>query len=109
MASAFKVFGITEFAARFWSAAFGVFIALMCYYLLCWLGHPKWGVITAVIFATSIEVVVLAHASITDMTLAFFITSSLFCFFLGYIGRGKGGFWWYLGFYLSTALAVLTK
>ena len=86
MASAFRVFGVTEFAARFWSAVFGVSLTLMCYYLLRWLGHPKWGVITAIIFATSLEVVVLAHASITDMTLAFFITSALFCFFLGYIG-----------------------
>jgi len=109
MASAFRVFGVTEFAARFWSAAFGVMLTLMCYYLLRWIGHPKWGVITALIFATSLEVIVLAHASITDMTLAFFITSALFCFFLGYMGRGKGGFGWYLGFYLSTALAVLTK
>jgi len=109
MASAFRVFGVTEFAARFWSAAFGVMLTLMCYYLLRWIGHPKWGVITALIFATSLEVIVLAHASITDMTLAFFITSALFCFFLGYMGRGKVGFGWYLGFYLSTALAVLTK
>src|SRR4030066_710436 len=86
MASAFRAFGVTEFAARLWSAAFGVMLTLMCYYLLRLLGHPKWGVITAIIFATSLEVVVLAHASITDMTLAFFITSALFCFFLGYIG-----------------------
>ncbi len=125
MVSAFRVFGITEFAARFWSAVFGVALTLMCYYLLRWIGHPKWGAITAVIFATSLEVIVLAHASITDMTLAFFITSALFCFFLGYIGGivkgGEGGFetgfprlsyathWWYMGFYLSTSLAVLTK
>src|SRR4030066_591107 len=86
MASAFRVFGVTEFAARFWSAAFGVMLTLMCSYLLRRLGHPKWGVITALIFATSLEVIVLAHASITDMTLAFFITSALSCFFLGYIG-----------------------
>src|SRR3990170_71849 len=141
MASAFRVFGVTEFAARFWSAAFGVVLTLMCYYLLRRIGHPKWGVITSLIFATSLEVIVLAHASITDMTLAFFITSALFCFFLGYIGgndekippplkgggeacpelveggEGEHGFsslsnatrWWYWGFYLSTALAVLTK
>src|SRR4030067_1898226 len=119
MASAIRVFGITEFAARFWSAVFGVLLTLMCYYLPRRLGHPKWGVITALIFATSLEVIVLAHASITDMTLAFFITSALSCFFLGYIGGndekiplnppfskreikfpplekgGKGGFGWY--------------
>src|SRR3989304_3939214 len=130
MASAFKVFGITEFAARFWSAVFGVLLTLMCYYLLRRLGHPKWGVITALIFATSLEVIVLAHASITDMTLAFFITSALFCFFIGYIGgsventlpfkgRDRVGMgyaqelpdtrWWYMGFYLNISLAVLTK
>ncbi len=111
MASSFRAFGITEFAARFWSAAFGVMLTLMCYYLLRWIGHPKWGVITAIIFAASLEVIVLSHASITDMTLAFFISSSLFCFFLGYIRevKGTGMGLWYLGFYLSLALAVLTK
>src|SRR4030066_2517699 len=130
MASAFRVYGVTEFAARFWSAAFGVMLTLMCYYLLRRIGHPKWGVITALIFATSLEVIVLAHASITDMTLAFFITSALFCFFIGYIGgsvenplpfkgRDRVGMgyaqelpdtrWWYMGFYLNISLAVLTK
>ncbi len=165
MASAFRVFGVTEFAARFWSAVFGVLLTMMCYYFLRRMGHPKWGAITSLVFATSLEVILLAHASITDMTLTFFITSSLFCFFLGYIGgndennppippplnplpQGEGryerlpiipppvkgggeacpelveggegersGFsgesnatrWWYWGFYLSTALAVLTK
>jgi len=115
MASAFRVFGVTEFAARFWSAVFGVLLTMMCYYLLRRMGHPKWGVITALVFATSLEVIVLAHASITDMTLAFFITSALFCFYIGYIeneGENYGssaGRWWYWGFYLSTALAVLTK
>ena len=121
MASAYKVFGVTEFAARFWSAMFGVALTLMCYYLLRWIGYPTWGAITSLIFATSLEVIVLSHASITDMTLTFFITSSLFCFFLGYTCNSRdtslkevspvtvSGRWWYWGFYLSTALAVLTK
>ncbi len=111
MASAFRAFGITEFAARFWSAVFGVLLTLMCYYLIRRLGHPVWGAISAVIFATSLEVIILAHASITDMTLAFFITSSLFCFVLGYvrISPPSNSRWWFMGFYFGMALAVLTK
>ncbi|MCC7202194.1 MAG: phosphatase PAP2 family protein [Nitrospirae bacterium] len=116
MSAAFRAFGVTEFAARLWSAVFGVLLTLMCYYVIRRIGHPAWGAISALIFVTSLEVIVLAHASITDMTLTFFITSSLFCFFLGYAGvrnavnkASHSINWWYIGFYVSLAFAVLTK
>lgn len=107
--AAYKIFGVTEFAARFWSALFGVALVLMCYFILHRLGYSRWGAISALILATSLEIIVLSHAAITDMTLTFFITVSIFCFFLGYTEDGSFKRWWYRGFYISAALAVLTK
>ena len=109
MSSAFKLFGVTEFAARFWSASLGTGLVLISYYFVRYIGNPMWGALSALILATSIEVMVLSHASIMDMTLTFFITSSLFCFFLGYIDQLGYKKWWYRGLYFNMGLAVLTK
>ncbi|MBI5193664.1 MAG: phosphatase PAP2 family protein [Nitrospirae bacterium] len=91
ISSAFKLFGVNEFAARFWPAVFGLALVLMTYYFVKLIGNHLWGVLSALILATSIEVIVLSHASITDMPLTLFITASLFCFFLGYIEQEEGG------------------
>ena len=107
--AAYKIFGVTEFAARFWSALFGVALILMCWFILHRLGYSRWGAISALILATSLEIIVLSHAAITDMTLTFFITASIFCFFLGCTEVGSLKRWWYWGFYINAALAVITK
>src|SRR3990172_13157368 len=110
ISAAYRLFGVSEFAARFWSAVFGCGIVVMSYYFLCRVGDRRWGVMSAIILATSLEVILLSHAAITDMTLTLFMTASLFCFFLGHTaGEGSDGRWWYWGFYLNMALAVLTK
>lgn len=110
ISSAYRLFGVSEFAARFWSAVFGCGIVVMSYHFLCRVGGRRWGVLSAIILATSLEVILLSHAAITDMTLALFMTASLFCFFLGHTaGEGRTKRWWYWGLYLNMALAVLTK
>lgn len=110
ISSAYRLFGVSEFAARFWSAVFGCGIVVMSYYFLCRVGGRRWGVMSAIILATSLEVILLSHAAITDMTLTLFMTASLFCFFLGHTaGEGSAKRWWYWGLYLNMALAVLTK
>ncbi|MBI5039112.1 MAG: phosphatase PAP2 family protein [Nitrospirae bacterium] len=110
ISSAYKLFGVSEFAARFWSAVFGCGIVVMSYYFLCRVGERRWGVLSAIILATSLEVILLSHAAITDMTLALFMTASLFCLFLGHTaGEGSAKRGWYWGLYLNMALAVLTK
>jgi 4-amino-4-deoxy-L-arabinose transferase-like glycosyltransferase len=81
MASAFAVFGVSEFGARFWSAAFGVaLVALILVFAWRRLG-PRAGLLSGLVAATSLEVVVLAHSAITDMVLIFFITAGLLAWF----------------------------
>lgn len=77
MAGAFTVFGVGEWGARFWSAALGVgLVAVLAGFGLRRQG-ARVGFLSGLIAATSIEVIVLAHSAITDMTLIFFITAGL--------------------------------
>lgn len=81
MASAFAAFGVGEFGARFWSAAFGVgLVALVTAFGWRRLG-PRVGLLSGLVAATSLEVVVLAHSAITDMVLIFFITACVLALF----------------------------
>jgi 4-amino-4-deoxy-L-arabinose transferase-like glycosyltransferase len=81
MATAFTLFGVGEFGARFWSAAFGVgLVALLTVFGWRRLGF-RVGILSGVVAATSLEVIVLAHAAITDMVLIFFITAGLLAFY----------------------------
>jgi 4-amino-4-deoxy-L-arabinose transferase-like glycosyltransferase len=75
------VFGVGEFAARFWSAVFGVGLVVLVT-LFAWrrLG-PRVGLLSGLVAATSLEVVVLAHSAITDMVLTFFITAGVLAWF----------------------------
>jgi 4-amino-4-deoxy-L-arabinose transferase-like glycosyltransferase/membrane-associated phospholipid phosphatase len=110
IAAAYSIFGVNEFAARFWSALFGVGLVLMTYLFAKRYGGIKLGVISAVILATSLEVVALAHAAVTDMTLIFFMTGTLYSFFLAVDARDPvQSRSWYLTCGASAALAVLTK
>ncbi|MBI5180818.1 MAG: glycosyltransferase family 39 protein, partial [Nitrospirae bacterium] len=65
-----------------------------------------YGLLSGFILATSIEIIGLAHAAITDMTLTFFIATSLYLFFLATESHNKR---LYLVSYALMALAVLTK
>ncbi len=81
MASAFAVFGVGEFGARFWSASFGVaLVALITLFAWRRMGS-RVGLLSGLVAATSLEVVVLAHSAITDMVLIFFITAGVLAWF----------------------------
>ncbi|MBI5044196.1 MAG: glycosyltransferase family 39 protein, partial [Nitrospirae bacterium] len=106
MASSYLVFGINEFAARFWSALMGVFLITVTFLFAKRADNKIYGLLSGFILATSIEIIGLAHAAITDMTLTFFIATSLYLFFLAMEGQNKR---LYLVSCALMALAVLTK
>lgn len=94
-----KLFGQTEFAARFPSALLAVGCALLVYFGGKSLFTRRAGLLSALGLATSLEYFYLGKAAVTDMTLTFFLTASL----LGYL-REK-----YYWAYTAAGLAVLTK
>jgi 4-amino-4-deoxy-L-arabinose transferase-like glycosyltransferase len=110
MGLAYAVFGVNEFAARFFSALLGVGLVLITFLFAKRFGGIKLGLVSALMLATSLEMVMLAHAALTDMTLTFFITSALYAFFLAFEAQDPvQSRSWYLTSGAAMGLAVLTK
>lgn len=104
--ASYKVFGVTEFAARFPSAVFGALGVIAVYLLGSLLFNRRSGLLSALITATGVEYIILSRACITDMVLATLLTAGILFFFYGYT-RQRAIF-----YILSSAffgLAVLTK
>lgn len=102
----FKLFGFTEFGARFFPAVFGLLgLGLVCYggYRLY---NAKVGFFSGVLLLTSVEFFLISKSIITDAVLFFFFSATLLFFYLGYSER-KVLFWYLM--YASAGLAVLTK
>jgi len=106
LATAFKTFGLSEFSARLTSAVFGLALLVVAYGLTRRMAGPRAGLLAMLILASSLEMVALSHAALTDMLLVFFITSALASFYLFYKTERPV---WVIGVYLAASLAVLTK
>jgi 4-amino-4-deoxy-L-arabinose transferase-like glycosyltransferase len=109
VALAYKGFGIGEYAARFWSAAFATGLTLSIYLFGRQLLGQRAACIAALAFATNVGTVALARAAVTDMTLTFCMTLALFCFFDVYLATDKTRERLPFAGYVAMALAVLTK
>lgn len=104
-----RIFGETEFAARFFGALWGVLGVLMVYHLGCKLFDRKEGFLSALILGTSVGYLVQGRMNITDTTLTFFLCASLGSFLLAIQPKeDKKNIYFYL-FYFFAALAVLAK
>ncbi|MCL4405816.1 MAG: glycosyltransferase family 39 protein [Firmicutes bacterium] len=109
MIGAYKVFGVNEFSARFWSAVFAVLLVIITFLFVKRFLGIRAGLLSAIVLATSSLIVFLARFANTDMTLIFFITSSLYCFFLAYSAPDLKFRNWYYGMYAAMGFAALTK
>lgn len=105
-ALSFKIFGFTEFAARFFPSVFG----LLSLGLVCWGGKKlysaKAGFYSAVILLSSVEFFLISKSIITDSVLFFFFSGTLLFFYLAYSTNDSR--YTYL-MYVCAALATLTK
>lgn len=81
--SAYEVFGVDEFAARFWSAALAVGSALGTYVIGRRLFNPAVGLYGAVILSSSLMFGVAGRAATPDSPLIFCTTMALMIFVLG--------------------------
>lgn len=102
----FKLFGFTEFGARFFPALFGLLgIGLVSYggYRLY---SEKVGFFSGVLLLSSVEFFLISKSIITDAVLFLFFSATLLFFYLGYSENRP--LFWYLT-YVSAGLAVLTK
>ena len=104
--AAFKMFGVNDFAVRFFPALFATIGIFLTYFWGRHLYSEKHGLVAAFILGTSVECWYIGHAVITDMTLFVTISGTLMAFYEGY--SQKKPCYFYLAFVLA-AIAVLTK
>ncbi|HEV3416743.1 MAG TPA: glycosyltransferase family 39 protein, partial [Pirellulales bacterium] len=83
MIGSFRLFGPTEFAARFPSAICALATALVAYQLGRRLFRPQVGLWAGLILATSLMFVVVGRAATHDSTMIFFTTLSLLAYVVG--------------------------
>ena len=105
-AIAYKVFGFTEFASRFFPAVFGVLAVALAAFGGKKLYSEKAGFLSAVVLASSLEFFLISKSIITDSVLFLFFNAALLFFYLGYREHNSK---FYYGTYIFCALATLTK
>jgi 4-amino-4-deoxy-L-arabinose transferase-like glycosyltransferase len=104
--SAFSVFGVNEFAARFWSAALASILVFCTYWTVRAVGGKRAGLLSGLVVATSPLVVTFGRMALVDMVFSSLLGIALCATAMTGIAGSKK--WWPV-IYLSLALAVLTK
>jgi len=103
----FKLFGFTEFWGRFWAAVFGIAGVYLTYLFAKSLYNERTGLISALIIAVSPLYIVLSRMALVDIVLTFFITLSIYFFYLGY--KSPIDKKWFYFMYLAMGLGTMTK
>jgi outer membrane protein assembly factor BamB len=78
MSLAYQVFGVTNFAARFWSAVFGALSLVAVFYLGKKLYNLPVGFISALVLGTFTTFYVFARHAMTDVPFVFFTVASIY-------------------------------
>ncbi|MCS6294166.1 MAG: glycosyltransferase family 39 protein, partial [Nitrospira sp.] len=108
MSASYKTFGVSEFAARFPSALFGLGLVLMLYLFLTRLRDANTGLLGALMLALNLQMIGLNRMALTDSVLIFFTTLSLFAFWLGFQTTRERRPWMWL-YYAAMGIATLAK
>ncbi len=107
-----KVFGLNEFAARFWSAALGFLGLWLVFALADRIRGRRAAWLSVIVLGTSPLYLAMAHIATIDMTLTFFFTLTMVCFYFAHAGpeggRGRERLLWY-GMFAGSALTVMSK
>lgn len=102
----YKMWGVTEFAARLPGAVCGALSVAAAYWFGRRMYDARTGLYSALVLATSLEFWVVAHLVITDMALFLFSALSMACFYLAW---HDADWRWATAAYALAGLAVLTK
>ncbi len=108
MGASYKTFGVSEFAARFPSAIFGLGLVLMLYLFLTRLRDANTGLLGALMLTLNLQMIGLNRMALTDSVLIFFTTLSLFAFWLGFQTTRERRPWMWVC-YVAMGIATLAK
>lgn len=104
----FAIFGkVNEFTARFPVALYGTLSTFLVYFVGKKVVSRRFGFISAVILATTLEFVILAKFAILDIVVTTCIGFSIMFGILSQFARRKHLCWWL--FYIFSGFAVLAK
>lgn len=106
----FALFGhVSEFSARFPVALYGTLCTFLMYFVGKKVVSRRYGLISAIILATSMEFVILAKFAILDIVVATCIGFSvMFGFLTQFVQEKNVKYFWWL-FYIFSGLAVMAK
>lgn len=106
----FAIFGkVTEFTARFPVALYGTLSTLLLYFIGKKIVSRRFGVISALILATTLEFVILAKFAILDIVVTTCVGFSvMFGFLTQFVQDKNKKYMWWL-FYIFSGLAVMAK
>ena len=106
----FAIFGkVTEFTARFPVALYGTLSTLLLYFTGKKIVSRRFGVISALILATTLEFVILAKFAILDIVVTTCVGFSVMFGFLTQFVQDKNKKYMWRLFYIFSGLAVMAK
>jgi len=103
-----KIFGETEFGARFGLALVGLIEVLLIYHLGRLLYGKTAGLLSAAVLATSVGHMIFTRLMMVDATFSTCLTAVMLCFALGYV-KDRQRLWWWTMAGAAAGLAVLAK
>lgn len=106
MMLAFKIFGVGTFAARFFSAFFGVLTIMATFHFTQRFTNRRTAALTALVLCSAFFFVQEFHLAVPDPYLIFFVSFALFNFY-DFWKTGRRSSWLY--FYISLGLGILAK
>ncbi len=105
-AFSFRMFGVSEFSQRFFSALSGVGTGILVYCLARLLANSYGGFISVFVLFSSVGFLYRARTGNLDTLLTFFILLSVVSFYKGYLKKSNK---WFLLFGISIGLGFLAK
>ncbi|HEY0895687.1 MAG TPA: glycosyltransferase family 39 protein, partial [Sphingobacteriaceae bacterium] len=106
MAASYKLFGVSAFSARFFSAVFGVLTILLVWLFTRRFVNRRAAVFSALTLLASLHFNLQMRLAVPDPYLIFWMTAAFMSFFI-FLSNGRPG--WLLVLYLSLGLGILTK
>ncbi|MBX9694790.1 MAG: glycosyltransferase family 39 protein, partial [Cyanobacteria bacterium] len=104
--SAYSMFGVNAFAARFFSAVFATILTLTCYWAVRCASTRRAALVSGIILASSPLVVTFARMSLVDMVFSSCLGIALCSTLMTLSVKSKR---WWPAIYIALGLAVLTK
>jgi len=105
MITAYQVFGVSAWGARFFSGVAGLLLVMLVYVQVTRVVNEPVGFFSALVMLSSIQLTIQFHLAVPDPYLILCIAWCLLSFYRGFHGS-PGQLWW---MYVAAALGFLTK